>query len=295
MSKKILLISGEGLGNFCQLLPLLRTLREVLGYDVDYCHLFGSYSLGDFKIPYINKQLSKDELSSVDLSEYEGKVSTIWTEGYINAMGLYKLPLLAKIYPMSMEVSEVDTYMNIARDLGAKEEELIWEAEYIPKHYFGKYDVILSNGYNKFGSARWEIKSYPYYIKLVELLKENGLTVASIGSREEYIEGTANETGRSLYTSLCLVRDARSVVCNDTGIYHFSNLVGTPNIPIFTATSIAKNYDSRFHRYASLMYRKDLACRPCQAGQRWRKDCDSWECRNIDPKLIIKKVMETIK
>ncbi len=294
MNKKIILLSGEGLGNFVQLLPLIRTLKEVLNYQVDYCHLFGSYSLGNFKIPYINKHLSNMELSTIKPEEYVGKVSTIWTADYVSAGNLYKLPLLTKTYPMSMEVSEVDTYMNIARDLGVEEKDLIWEAEYAPKHNLGAYDIILSNGYNRYGSARWEIKSYPHYKELVKLLDAEGFTIASIGSADEYIPGTEDKTGVSLYESLCLLHSAKCLVSNDTGMYHFANLVRTPNIPIFTATSVAKNYDKRFHKYADLVYRDDLPCRPCQSNRRWAKDCTNWECRDINPLVIVKKIKEML-
>ena len=83
MKKKIILLSGEGLGNTVQLLPLIRTLTEVLGYTVDFCHLFGSYSLDNFKLPYVNKQLTTTELSVLDPNDYEGKIATFWAATFL--------------------------------------------------------------------------------------------------------------------------------------------------------------------------------------------------------------------
>jgi ADP-heptose:LPS heptosyltransferase len=183
----------------------------------------------------------------------------------------------------------------MARDLGVPPDQFIWEGKCIFEIVNKSYDVVLMDGYNPNGSANWSIKSYPYYSEVVKLLKNAGLSVCSIGKSQEYVPGTMNETGRSLLSSFGLIRNSKVLLCNDTGMYHAANALDTKNVAIFTATSTIKNYDKRFHKYANLVYKDDLVCRSCQAQQRWRKDCEDWGCREIDPKVVFNTVMETIK
>ena len=295
MSNKVIVLHAEGLGNVIEIFPLLRTLKEVLGFELHFCHLFGSYSLDSLKIPYVSKILSAVELSTIDPKEYLGKIATAWVSNYISAGNLYKIPLLTRIYPIKMDESEVSVYLNVARELGAKEEDLLWEVDLDVKPAPEHFDVILANGYNKLGSANWKIKSYPYYNELVSIFKNHGLTVASIGAPLEYITGTVNMTGLSLAKSAQLIKASKCVISNDTGVYHLANVLGTLNFPIFTATSVTKNYDERFHRNAVIIRRTDLDCMPCQDRRLWNTSCQNWLCREIAPENIVKQVLMRIK
>ena len=191
-----------------------------------------------------------------------------------------------------MERSEVDTYMQIARDLGAKEKDLIWHGNCIYNDINRHYDIVISDGYNRNGSADWSIKSYPYYKEAVSLLNKE-YRVCSIGSSEEYIHGTINETGLPLLDSLGIIKNSKLFLSNDSGMYHCANALSVPNIVVFTATSIEKNYDKRFHKYSTIIGRDDLDCRPCQKGHRWKK-CKTWECREIDPQLVVNTIKQKL-
>lgn len=282
MSNRILFMTGEGIGNVIQTIPVIRTLKEALGYTVDFWHVFGSFNIPKL-IPYVDNWFTGANIQGINLSDYKGKVSTLWTQTHQKQI---LLPLLNKIQPLSMYHSEVDTYMDIARDLGAKEKDLIWHGDCnynLSNEYF---DIVLNNGYNPHGAANWKIKSYPYYAELAELLKQRGFTVCSIGTKSDYIENTVNRTGLSLLNSLGVVKSSKLLICNDSGMYHCANALNQDNIVIFTATSIEKNHDRRFHSYSTLIFRDDLPCRPCQATHRWNKDCKTWDCRNIKPEYI---------
>jgi ADP-heptose:LPS heptosyltransferase len=287
MGRKILFCTGEGLGNVVQTIPVVRTLTEVLNYKVDYWHAFGSFQVPRI-MPYVDNWYKGLEIKGAKFNDYHGKVSTFWTRQHHN---IIPGKLLNTIQPLRMDRSEVDTYMDIARDLGAEESDLRWHGECIFNVRREKFDVILNNGYNSVGSANWRIKSYPYYVELAELLKEKGYSVASIGTKSEYIKGTVDMTGHTLFDSLGLIKNSSLLVCNDSGLYHCANALDVKNVAIFTATSIDKNYDERFHVHTELVYRGDLKCRPCQATRRWNKDCKTWECRNIDPKEIIRRFL----
>jgi ADP-heptose:LPS heptosyltransferase len=278
--KRILFCTGEGIGNVIQTIPVLRTLSEN-GYTVDFWHAFGSFPFSSGIIPYIDRYYEVGTIMSINPNDYIGKVSTMWTKDRLNAGPLSKIKLLAPITNLTMDRSEVDVYMQIARDLGIPEDKLIWHGECNYSPTTDKNNIVISNGYNRHGSARWEIKSYPYYKELTEMLINNGYSVSSIGAKEEYVEGTVDKTGLPLMESLGLIKSSGFLLSNDTGMYHCANSLKVPNVVIFTATSRKKNYDGRFHKYSTLLYRNDLDCSPCQKNRRWAKDCSDWKCRDI--------------
>lgn len=289
---KLLFCHGEGIGNIIQCIPVIRTLTEVLGHKVDFWHAHGSYGIKDRLIPYVGKWVVGQNINKLDMFSYDGYVSTMWTQNIVGQGPFARMALLNKIQPLSVDRSEVDTYMDIARDLGVKEENILWHGICAYGKTEEKFDIVMHNGYNRYGSANWSVKSYTHYEKVVEYLE--GVKVCSIGAKEEYIEGTEDRTGLSLQESLGLIKNARLFVGNDSGMYHASNALETDNIVIFTATSIKKNYDERFHKYSTIITRDDLECRPCQKTRRWQKDCKDWQCRDIDPEVVLHGIKQII-
>lgn len=292
MTKKIIFVSGEGIGNIIQCIPVIRTLKEVLGYKIDMWHAFGTFPTPHL-IPYVDKWFFGKKQDKINLKEYDGVVATFWGLHSIKIFLKAGIKLLNKVTPLTMNRSEVDVYMDIARNLGVKEEDIIWHGEcnYIKNNE--NYDIVVHNGYNRKGLADWKIKSYPYYEDVVNKLIIEGFSVCSIGSGSEYIKGTVNKTGLNLLSSMGFVKSSKLFLGNDSGLYHCANALGTKNIVIFTATSVLKNYDKRFHKYSSIIERSDLKCRSCQGSRGW-KTCKTWECRNIDPIVIVNKIKELI-
>ena len=161
-------------------------------------------------------------------------------------------------------------------------------------------DVILHDGFNKkmtgrMGSDKWRAKSYAKWSLVANILKDKGFTVGSIGSADEYIDGTENLTGLELQDSIALMKSAKVVLCNDTGTFHLCNLVGTPNIPVFTFTEDVKNFDKRFHIY-STMVRSNVQCSPCQGKGKhfwyYNKRRCHWACREaVEPGYLVDLAM----
>ena len=282
---KILVAHGEGIGNCIQIAPLLKTLSKF--YEVDYWHAFSSYTIPHNLLPYVGRCFIGAEIGSADLTTYSGSVSTYWTRDYVNQLGI---PLLCDIHPLSMVVSEVETYMMIAADLGIAEEDFEWygECNYNETDY--GFDIIVNNGYNCGRPAKWEIKGYPYYRELLDILINKGYNIGSTGSKHEYIRGTGDMTGMDLLDTGGVIKNSTLLISTDSGMYHYANALHTPNIVLFTATSVEKNYDERFHKYSIVMGRDDLDCRPCQGGKMWMNGCTSWECQKIDPEVIAQEV-----
>jgi len=290
MSNRILVCSAEGIGNCIQLSPCLRTLKEVLGYELDYWHAFSSFKIPKI-IPYVDKWFSGGEITNIKPKEYLGLVSTVWTKALIKKIALKNL---TKITPLDMNRAEVDAYMDIARWLGVEEDKIIWHGTCLyNKNVKEMFDVVIHDGYNSYGKANWSVKSYPHYGELVKKLLASGLSVCSVGSKCEYIKGTINKTGLDLLDTLGIIANSSLFVGNDSGLYHCANALATDNVVIFTATSITKNYCDKFHKYSTVLGRHDLECRKtCQQSRVWNKGCSEWKCRDLSVDIVYDAVMK---
>ena len=295
MSNRILFCTGEGVGNLIQTIPVLRTLREVLNYRVDMWHAFGSYNIPKNLLPYVDKCYLGGKIKSLDRKNYRGFVSTAFTRSHSKILTESGLILLARIVPLSPSRSEVDTYMDIARDLGVKEKNIIWEGVCNYKSVKASYDIVMHDGYNRRSgvSDTWHLKSYPYYKKVAKILLDKGYNVASVGSKGEYIKGTVNQIGLNLLSTLGIIKNSKLFLGNDSGLYHCANAVGTDNIVIFTFTSTMKNYDKRFHKYSTILRNEELSCLDCQNTKRFIP-CKTHECREIDPEIVVNSIVEKL-
>ena len=292
MAEKLLVAHAEGLGNCVQIFPTIRTLKEVLGYDIDYFHAFGHYKIPKI-CPHVDKWFVGNEIMNLRYNEYVGKVSTKWARDHLNIGDLSKLILYASISEISINKSEIDVYMDIARVLGANEDELLWHSGCLYRQVEEEYDLVIHDGYNKHGLPRdnWHLKSYPYYKEVVSLLGD--LKICSVGDSSEWIKGTINKTGTDLLTTLGIIKNSKMLLGNDSGLYHCANALGVDNIVIFTYTSTVKNYDKRFHRYSTILQQEGLDCLSCQNTPRF-KTCKTRECREIPPEIVAATVMEML-
>ncbi len=289
-NKRLLFCTGEGIGNVMQCGPAIRTIKERLGYTVDLWHAFGYYDIPKI-IPFINEWRVGMEIADINPQEYIGKVSTWWTKDRLGFGPVGDIKLLTPISNIVMDRSEVDVYMDIARNLGVAEEDLLWHSGCRYSEQEEKFDLVIHDGYNRKGADFWKYKSYPHYMKVVELLKD--LKICSVGSRNEHIKGTINKTGLKLHDTLGIIKNSKVFLSNDSGLYHSANALGVDNAVIFTYTSQMKNYDKRFHKFSKIISREDLGCLSCQNTPRW-KECKLYGCRNIDPQVVANIIREML-
>ena len=289
--RRIIFATAEGLGNVLQTLPVIRTIREVLGYKIDFWHAYGSFKIPKI-FPYVDNWIVGGDINKINPNDYTGTVSTFWTLQVMNRGRLQAIPLLGKSDRVRPDRSEVDTYMDIARDIGVKEEDILWYGVCDHKSMDRKYDVVIHDGYNrKSPDKSWQLKSYPYYDKVVELLPE--FEICSIGGNDEFITGTTCETGLDLLSSMGIIANSRLFVGNDSGLYHCANALQVKNMAIFTYTSTMKNYNSKFHKYSEILQNDELDCLSCQNTPRF-KTCTDRECRKIDPEIIANKIRKSL-
>ncbi len=290
MSKRILFCTAEGIGNVMQCAPAIRSIKEKLGFEIDLWHAFGSYQIPKI-IPHIDRWMSGMDVANINPQEYIGKVSTWWTKDRLKIGPLGQIKLLTPISNIVLNRSEVDVYMDIARNLGVEEEDLLWYSGCSYAQQEEKFDLVIHDGYNRVGAESWKHKSYSHYMQVVELLKD--LKICSVGSKKEYIKGTINRTGLNLYNTLGIVKNSKLFLSNDSGLYHCANALGVNNIVIFTYTSQIKNYDKRFHKFSKILCREDLDCLSCQNTSRW-KECKTHGCKNIDTKVVADMIVKKL-
>ena len=302
--KRLLFVVGDGIGNQAQTIPALLYCKQKYNCPID---VYNSIPRNTESTKVIFKSLSNRiyvNKEKINQNEYFGQVLNY--PFFQKRVG--KLRVVSKNVSNLMtakKYSEVD--MNL-RSVGSQSskyhkfntlEALDW---IIPKEI--SPDIIVHNGFSKVtlqARRAWEVKSYPHYAELAKLLIDSGFTVGSIGSKDEYVEGTQDLTGLSFEDSLSKMKGSKLFIANDTGTYHLANLLGKNNIVLFTASDNIKNYDKYFHKFSTIIRREDLPCSPCQLKQKafyWnqkgvRESC-GWECRNIDPKVIVQKVKELI-
>lgn len=159
-----------------------------------------------------------------------------------------------------------------------------------------RFDIVFCDGYNKRkNKTDWLVKSYAYWPELAAHFKH--LNIASIGTQDEYIPGTENRTGIGLLNTLGLIRNAKLVVCNDTGFFHAACVFGVRALALFTMTDVTKNFDPIFHKTGAIISR-ELECQPCQLNEHnfWIKNkphCH-WACRFIPTQKVIEKIEEML-
>lgn len=284
---RVLVVHGEGLGNIVEILPLLRTL-DGAGIEAD---LFIAKTTSKFSRDFLTSRRTYLEGDVVDPTEYDGKIETVWGNVQGRSSHLSDIKTLNDLgrQTMRLDKSEVDVYLNAARDMGISEDSFVFDCENelqveMPKKL---YDVVLANGYNwRVGANRWDVKSYPYFPDVAKYFVREGMSVCSVGAPHEHISGTANETGRALAQTCGLLKSAKLVISTDSGVYHCASALNVPTVVIFTFTSVCKNYDKRFHRSVRVV-KTDMACQSdCHAKMKWR-ECTVNKCRDLPVKSVL--------
>jgi len=296
MRSRILFIVDSGLGNQIQTLPALLYCKKKYNKPIDVYILnkhwieaakilFGNFVENVF---YKKKQLN--------VNDYYGKIFTYPTRN---------ISILKNIKDISVrhgkKCSEVEYSMELVGcDYCEEDFDISDICSTKFKESDNKIDILFQDGYSKISQdARitWKPKSYPYYEKLAKIFTKNSYSVGSMGSPEEYIKGTKDLTNLNLDKTIKLIKSCKLLICNDTAVYHLANILNKKNMPIFTFTSLKKNYDCRFHKSSLIVRREDLECSPCQAKKRFwlknKKKC-KWACRDIDPNDIFKKALKLL-
>ncbi|MBL8025213.1 MAG: glycosyltransferase family 9 protein [Fibrobacteres bacterium] len=141
-------------------------------------------------------------------------------------------------------------------------------------HHIRDGYIVLSPG------SRWLTKEWPKekFAELISLMPQERFVI--LGGRQDEATGKMLETvDRTRVVSLCgktdpasageVIRRAKAVLTNDSGLMHMATAVGIPVVAIFGCT--VQEFGFAPFRGKSIVLERDLKCRPC--ATKGRKEC----------------------
>ena len=271
---KLLWIISQGIGNVAETIPAYLNLKNKLGeenIDVRYMPQYGTDSMEKASFyPARVEMITPDivgyyfkQMKSKKRKMYDYVIKVPYVE---DPTGSYVPEVLDN---MREKDSEVQRNLRICDFFGAEKEML--KEHRIGKKYkiekSEKKEVVLHNGGLTAGT--WKKKKYPQFKELAKRLVAEGYRVMSIGSSDEYIEGTKNHTGVCIDKTMSILEKADFYIGTDTGTAHLAGLLGIQGLMLFTVTDEKKNWDADFHKSLKPVFIEDLECRPCQRGYHW--------------------------
>lgn len=121
--------------------------------------------------------------------------------------------------------------------------------------------VVLAPG-AAHATKRWPAH---HWQQLAARLEGSGRRVVGVGlaQEREYLAGAPviDAFATDLGVTSALLRDARAVVANDSGLMHLATAVGTPVIALFGPTVEAFGFFP--YRSKAVVLERSLSCRPC--------------------------------
>jgi len=302
--QKVLLVTTEGIGNVIQMVPLY--LQMVKKWKiVDVCHhdrFIHEPQVDFWKVIagyFGNKAIEMEDAPS---GRYDFQISRSGRS----------IPEISLIFNCSAQAksagifNEVGWSVNCCSSLGLhceRPDRILQEVLPIDwKEFRGddfnddlpEYDIVFCNG-SANHNATWLRKKYQRYSEVAKTL-EGKFTMASVGNSNEYIYGTDDMIHLSFLDTLDLISKSRLFVGNDTGLYHFANLIGKRNVVVFTATSTIKNYNSQFHEFSKVVQGGCPSRTYCQMddgtlSQKWAQ-CITWQCAYFGAARLVSVIEE---
>ena len=154
------------------------------------------------------------------------------------------------------------------------------------KNKLGDYAVIVPG-------ARWQTKQWPAerFARLASML---GIRSVIVGSAADYQTAKVIEAasgGKALSIAgetdirelICIIKDARYMITNDSGPMHIAAACGVPVIAIFGPTSpvLTGPYGSN-----NIIVQASADCSPCR-----KRKCDDMKCMK---EITVEQVMEAV-
>ncbi len=158
--------------------------------------------------------------------------------------------------------------------------------------------IALAPGSMSF-TKRWPTD---YYSNLAKRLGDSGFKLIFLGSKseredcEEIIEEAGIEAinlagNTSILRAASVISVCDLLVCNDSGLMHVANAMGTPVVTFFGPTVASLGYTP--YGKNDKIFEIDLDCRPC--GKHGGKSCPlgHHKCmREIEPETVFPYIME---
>jgi len=153
---------------------------------------------------------------------------------------------------------------------------------------FGGLEDIKKKHVAIAADSAWSQKEWPIerFANLALRLVERGESVVWLGFKKlpRSIPGVSDLSGTTRLEDLPkILAESKILLCNDAGLMHLAESVGTPVVAVFGPTVPQLGFQP--HRLESRVLESTLWCRPCSKSGRW--------CfRPLEPQLCLKLVSE---
>ena len=140
--------------------------------------------------------------------------------------------------------------------------------------------------------GHWMKKQWPYFAELAVLLQEKGYEVISLGTPEEYVEGTGNATSYDTWDMVSAIQKCEYIVSNDSGVAHLAKALGVPGTILFGPTYNAKllPYDRKW-----TVLHGNVPCMPCLYDSDFTtRECDRACMTSITVESVLASVEKHI-
>lgn len=110
-------------------------------------------------------------------------------------------------------------------------------------------------------TGRWLSKRWPHFSELAARLNAQGVTVASFGTEDEYVEGSENRTGGSIEEMSRAMLECSVFVSNDSGPMHIASAMEIPVLALYAPTDPLTHLPLAPHVTALAL---EKSCAPCE-------------------------------
>ena len=168
-----------------------------------------------------------------------------------------------------------------------------------PKLFTEKYFIFAPGA--GFYSKKWPIE---YFMELVEIITKNsdekivilgGQVDIDDGNELQMNERVVNLTGKlSLLESAIMIKNAKALISNDSGLMHMATAVKTPVLVIFGSTVEELGF-FHFRSKHCIIQNEGLKCRPCSHIGKDYCPKGHFRCMvEIDPNLVYDELIKLI-
>lgn len=278
--KTILVGLGMGIGNSLQVTPVVKFLSKHFDVKVDLLIEDRYNFLAEIlqKNEYVSKIISASEYSFEPYDFVFVTASFIQPPPVINSPRTVYSKRFGDMYHETQKFHEAEFYFEILKRVGiisqySRDDFSSYFIENCNTHPIEKKGQIIGI-HAGCKPGIWDKKKWPYFSELTVELKRHGYDVLSVGSENEYVEGTKNYCGLKIEDTVSVISQCDGFISNDSGIMHIADALNIPLLALFGPSSVSKNGPLS---NASETMTSELYCSPCQFSKRIAY-CSSNKC-----------------
>ena len=278
---KILIVTGQGIGNMIMCSPLILATAQKYKTKVDVLTLptwSGSSQVLKHKV--VNKIYENEQPPD----HYDLVIQTWWgiqRDKRVKEIKFNADKVIISPNPDYFNQHEIDQNLSLIGWTEEAPKQYVWNNEMIEFDKGSSENKFIGIHAGSFGGAWWK-KEWNKFPELVEKLLDMGFKVRNFGTEKERLN-INHENYTEWAGELCLESSIDEMsycsyfISNDSGLMHTADALNIPLIALFGPTLITK---SRPVNKDSHVLTGELACQPCQYTQDF-SECKDNQCLKL--------------